>query len=288
MNVISIAENLRAAARRLADVGIDEAAEDARILLAHAADIPREVMVTEPRRPLTADALVRFESLLARRLAREPVSRILGIRAFHALELEITPATLDPRPDSEVVVEVALSLAGRSGRPLVIADLGTGSGAIILALLGALPTARGIAVDISEEALAVAARNAARTGVAERLTLVSGRWLDNVPGPLDMVVSNPPYIRSADIATLEPEVRLFDPLLALDGGPDGLDAYRAIIAGAVNRLRPGGFVVLEVGYDQAEAVGRLCAAGGLRVIEGPQVAGFDLEGHKRCVAATTI
>lgn len=217
--------------------------------------------------------------LAARRLAREPVHRILGRRAFWTLDLAITPAVLDPRPDTETLVEAALALAGPR-RPARILDLGTGSGALLCALLVEWPEAIGIGVDRSIEACRVARRNAEVCGLGARALIVAGDWGAGLAGPFDVVVSNPPYIPSDAIRGLDPEVRDHDPALALDGGADGLDAYRAIVPLAARLLGPGGLLAVEVGWTQAADVAELLVRAGLDDVGRRR----DLGGRERVVS----
>jgi release factor glutamine methyltransferase len=212
----------------------------------------------------TPDKLDRF---VARRLAGEPVDRILGRRGFWTLDLAVTPDTLSPRPDTEVLVEAVLKhprIAHRKADPLRILDLGTGTGAILLALLSELQQATGLGVDISAAALAVAEANARRARLAERVKWAHSDWTDGVTGAFDIIVSNPPYIPSADIASLDREVRDHDPHLALDGGPDGLAPYRQIIPALPRLFAPGGIAALEFGIGQSDALCRMALAHGFR------------------------
>jgi release factor glutamine methyltransferase len=214
---------------------------------------------------------------IARREAREPVSRILGEREFHGRPFRVTPDTLDPRPDTETLVQMALALMPKTARFL---ELGAGTGAVAVTLLAERPECFGVATDISAAALAVARGNAERHGVADRLRLLEGSWFEPVSGVFDIIVSNPPYIPAGDIAGLSPDVRSFDPRLALDGGADGLDAYRAIAAGAADRLVPGGHVAVEIGAGQAAEVAAIFLLAGFL----PAGQHLDLGGHVRCLA----
>jgi release factor glutamine methyltransferase len=249
---------------------------DARLLLQHATGISREDLILEPQREVAPAIADHFRQLVTRRLAHEPVSRILGEREFYGRPFKVTPDVLDPRPDTETLVDLALPLMGPGSR---ILDLGTGSGAIIITLLAERPDATGVATDLSAAALAVAAANAAALGVADRLDFVQGSWFGAVSGRFDLIVSNPPYIPSADIAGLEPDVRAYDPHLALSGGSDGLDPYRVIAAEATNHLAPGGYVVVEQGAGQADDVAAIFTATGFHLVRQ----GIDLGGHIRCL-----
>lgn len=288
---------VRALAARFTAARIDAPGADARHLVAAALGIDSAGLIATADAAVTpreADAIGR---LAARRLDREPVSRILGRRWFYGLELDIGPATLDPRPETETLVDGVLATlsaeaaaAADAGRPTErgprILDLGTGSGAILIALLSAMPRATGVGVDISEAALAVAWRNAERHGVADRARLQRGSWLDGLDGEVfDLIVSNPPYIARDVIGTLDPEVRCFDPRVALDGGADGLDAYRAIISRVGAHLAAEGLLVLEVGDGQAADVVRLFAGSGRLEPEPPSPLWHDLSGRVRCVAS---
>ena len=268
---------LAAAMRRLAAAGSPTPQLDARLLLEAAAGLSREEMILEPARRLEPSALSRFEDLLIRRARHEPVSRILGEREFYGRRFRVTPAVLDPRPDTETLVEAALRAMPAAPR---ILDLGTGSGAIIVTLLAERPDAAGVAVDLSPDALAVAAMNAQASGVMGRLTLLEGSWFTPVTGSFDLIVSNPPYIGSAAVAGLDPDVREHDPLLALDGGPDGLAAYRAIAREATSFLKPDGMVMVEIGAGQADDVAAIFADAGF--VAAGRFA--DLAGHIRCLA----
>jgi release factor glutamine methyltransferase len=243
------ARPLQPLADRLAPVAGEAARIEARWLLEAAA----------------GDAAV-LESLLARRLAREPVDRVLGRRGFWTLDLAVTSAVLSPRSDTETIVRAALDAVKRKG-PLAILDLGTGSGAILLALLAELPEATGVGVDLSPDALDVARANAKANGLGDRAMFEHGDWGTLLGRHFDLVVSNPPYIPSGDIPGLDPEVRDHDPPLALDGGMDGLDAYRAILPLLPRLLADGGSAVLEIGIGQSDDVARLAGDAGLKVLE---------------------
>ncbi|MGY3693903.1 release factor glutamine methyltransferase [Bradyrhizobium sp. USDA 3240] len=278
----------RTLATRLKAAGHDAAELDARLLTGAALGLDLTGMVTGARRIVTKHEADRLEDLARRRLAGEPVARILGIKEFWGLPLHLTAATLVPRPDTETVVERALELLradGAAGRALRIADLGTGSGAILLALLSELPQAHGFATDISAEALQTASRNAAELGLGQRATWIACDYGSALTGAFDLIVSNPPYIPSADIAGLDIEVRGHDPRAALDGGADGLDAYRALISQYACLLTSGGFLVVEVGQGQSGDVEALMTASGLSPTGPPKA---DLGGIPRAVSARRV
>jgi release factor glutamine methyltransferase len=227
---------------------------------------------------LPVDVTAYFWSLVERRCKFEPVSRILGNREFYGRSFRVTPDVLDPRADTETLIGAALVLAKGKG-PLRILDLGTGSGAIVVTLLAELPGATAVASDLSALALQVAKGNAEALGVADRASVVQANWFDGVDGQFDLIVSNPPYIPLGDIAGLAPDVRDFDPPKALDGGPDGLEAYRRISSGAGAHLAPKGHVILEIGAGQENAVNDLFSGQGFN----RESLHFDLAGHVRCL-----
>lgn len=268
------AEALRQASARLARAGVADAAGDARLLLAHALDLPRHHLTAALSAPLPAEALRRFDAAVTARAARQPVSQILGRRAFWKHDFHVTPDALDPRPETEALVEAALA------RPFAsVLDLGTGTGAILISLLAERPGARGTGTDISAAALAVARGNAARLGV--RADFIESDWFSAVSGGFDLIVSNPPYIALAEMAALAPEVRDWEPRGALTDEADGLSAYRAITAGAPAHLNPGGRLMVEIGPTQGAAVAALMAAAGLTQ---PRILP-DLDGRDRVVLA---
>nr|WP_244600256.1 peptide chain release factor N(5)-glutamine methyltransferase [Blastochloris tepida] len=265
----------------LAAAGIPQAEADARHLVALACGLDAAGLILAADRPLGAEAAATLDRLLARRLAREPVARLIGAREFWGMRFALSPATLVPRPDTETLVEAVL--AARPDRAAVrrIADLGTGTGALLAALLVEYPQAFGVATDRSLEALATARANLDRLGLTGRAALVGCDWGTALAGPFDVVVSNPPYIATGEIEGLDPEVRDHEPAAALDGGPDGLDAYRAIVADLPRLLRPGGLAVLELGAGQAAAVAGIAASAGLAVSGVAR----DLAGIERALIA---
>lgn len=255
----------RAITVQLRERGIDTPELDARILIGHALGLDHAALAADDRRSIGTEERSAIAALVRRRLGGEPVARILGWKEFWSLPLRVDAATLVPRPETETIVEAALAVVDAGGsrsRPLRVADLGTGSGALLLALLSELPNAWGVGTDLSPQALATARGNARRLGVA-RAAFVACDLAQALSSQFDVVVSNPPYIASGDIAALPPEVRDFDPRLALDGGPDGLACYRAIAAAAPTLLAPGGVLIVELGFDQALQVAALFAAAGL-------------------------
>ncbi len=255
-------------ARAFDQAGIEDAKVDARALICQALRIERARLIADSDRVLEAREVAALQALAARRLKREPVSRIRGRKEFWNLMLEVTPAVLTPRPETETVVEAALDLLGRDGMKLErlrMLDIGTGSGALLLALLSELPHARGLGTDISEEALAVARANAERNDLQDRCKFLACDIAQGIEGKFDLIVSNPPYVAQGDIATLAPEVRDYAPRLALDGGNDGLDCYRAIARQAPRLLGPGGRLIVELGAGQEAAVRALFTTAGLQV-----------------------
>ena len=278
----------RALGARLKAGGIDSAELDARILVGAILSLDLTGLITAANRMLTTDESDQLDQFARRRLAGEPVARLLGSKEFWGLPLSLSAATLVPRPDTETLVELALELLradGPADRPLRIADLGTGSGAILLALLSELPDARGFGTDISTEALQSARDNAARLGLAGRATFIACDYASGLTGPFDLIASNPPYIRSADIADLAAEVRDHDPRVALDGGADGLNAYRALIPQAADLLAPGGALVVEAGQGQSGDIQALMTAAGLIIGDVPRA---DLAGIQRAVSGRKL
>ena len=279
---MSEALNLLAQAFRTA--GIEDADVDARLLVGHALHLDRARLIAQSDRILEAREINVISALAARRLKREPVSRILGRKEFWSIALAITPDVLVPRPETETVVEGALDFVVRGGlrmEKLRILDIGTGSGALLLALLRELPNATGTGTDISTGALKVARENAARCGVEGRCTFVVCDIASVVEGPFDLLVSNPPYIAHDEITSLAPEVKNYDPTVALDGGDDGLAAYRAIAADAKRLLAPGARMFVELGAGQEAAVRDLFTNVGLTA----GIARTDLAGIPRVLGA---
>ncbi|HEY5380489.1 MAG TPA: peptide chain release factor N(5)-glutamine methyltransferase [Pseudolabrys sp.] len=263
---VAEAQRLMIQSFRLA--GIESPEADARLLLAHALRVDRAGLLAESDRLLEAREVKAVQALAARRLRREPVSRIFGVKEFWSLPLQVTEAVLVPRPETETVVELALDLIDRTGlrrEYLRILDIGTGSGAIALALLSELPNAVATMTDISAQALAIARVNTVAHKMNARCAFTVCDIADGVDGPFDLIVSNPPYIAHGDIAALDPEVHAYDPMLALDGGNDGLDTYRAIARDAPHLLAPGGRLVVELGRGQEAAVRALLTEAGLTV-----------------------
>ncbi len=270
---------LRDAGKRLAAAGVEDAPRDARLLLQAATGLSSAMLVGFPERALDQAALARFRDLLDRREKREPMAQILGRREFWSLSFRVTADTLDPRPDSETLVQAVLDRVPDRAATLRLVDFGTGSGCLLLALLHDLPNATGLGVDLSAAALAVAAENARSLGLDDRASFRQGNWADGMMPPFDIVISNPPYIVRDQIAGLQPEVARFEPRLALDGGIDGLDAYRALLPVSARLLRPGGLAAFEVGIDQSDSVAAIGSASGLRHIATAR----DLGGIARVV-----
>jgi release factor glutamine methyltransferase len=262
---LTVADSRRAWAAEFRAAGIDTAELDARVLVGHALGLDHAALAARAGQVLTPQQQSAIAALARRRLGREPVARITGTKDFWTLRLRVNEATLVPRPETETVVEAALAALDRRGprsRSWRIADLGTGCGAILLALLSELPNAFGIGTDISAAALAIARDNAQRAGVARAAFLVCD-MASALAGPFDLIVSNPPYIAAGDIDQLPPEVRLFDPRAALDGGSDGLHCYRLLAATGTWLLTQNGIMVVELGKDQAEPVAAIFAAASL-------------------------
>jgi release factor glutamine methyltransferase len=267
----------RALTARFKSAGIDSAELDARLLVGAALRLDLTGLITSANRALTSDESNHLESLTKRRIDGEPVARILGQKEFWGLPLKLSAATLVPRPDTETVEIVRAS----SLCPKRIADIGTGTGAILLALLHELPDAFGVGTDISLNALETARRNAADLGLSPRAGFIACNYAAALNGPFELIVSNPPYIPTRAVAGLAIEVRDFDPLAALDGGADGLDAYRALIPQAADSLAPGGALVVEGGQGQAPQIEALMTAANLTVHHPPKA---DLAGIPRAIS----
>lgn len=273
-----IDEALALATRRLAEAGVDSARLDARLLLASVAGLSASAVLLDPGRTLAADAEAAFGRLVERRCRREPVSRILGKREFWSLDFAVSLATLDPRPDSETVVEAALAQFP-STPPKRVLDLGCGSGCLLLAVLSERPDWTGVGIDIAADAVSVSRTNARTLGLDSRTRFETGDWDRGLTGPFDLILSNPPYIATGEIVDLAPEVARFEPRRALDGGVDGLDAYRQLAPALMRLLAPDGRAVLELGRGQADAVASIMAAAGLPEIERRR----DLRDVERCL-----
>lgn len=278
---IRFGELRRLASAQLEAGGIENAAADARLLLQHAAKFDAPRLISAENEEADEDLIAVYERLIVRRLSGVPVARIVGEREFWSLRFGLGAETLVPRPETEVLIEAALASMGERLRSFSILDLGTGTGAILAALLSEFPNARGIAVDRSEAALRVARENLRNLSFDARVSYLCGDWASALAGTFDLIVSNPPYILSKDIALLSPEVRDHDPRLALDGGADGLAAYRTIVRQLCDRLAPGGAAILELGAGQESEVTELVWATGLLTVAGK--AKTDLAGIPRAL-----
>ncbi|NSL73326.1 peptide chain release factor N(5)-glutamine methyltransferase [Hyphomicrobium sulfonivorans] len=284
-SAITLGDAVRETQRQLTAAGIEEAGREARLIVASVCGLPTSEIIVRPERPLGVDEQQRLAAMVARRCAREPISRIVGEREFYGRRFKLSAATLDPRPDSETLIDAVLGLVSRerwAGRPIRVLDIGTGTGCLLLTLLAELPNATGLGTDISAEALKTAAANAEVLGLAARASFARHDVLEGVNGPFDLVISNPPYIETGVIAGLDPEVQRFDPMAALDGGPDGLAIYRRI-AGDLGRVLTG-WVVLEVGAGQADAVASVFQQAFVKTRQAELRRYDDLGGHTRCVA----
>jgi release factor glutamine methyltransferase len=267
------------AGQRLRGAAIEAPRLEARRLLAHVLGTSEEALLRDPRAAVPADKAAHFAALLARRVVHEPFAYLTGRVGFWTLDLEVSPATLIPRADSESLIEAALEACPDKGAALRILDLGTGTGALLLAALSEYPAAHGVGVDCRADTAALAARNAERLGLAGRARFLAGDWAAALAGRFDLILCNPPYIESAAIPTLMPEVARHEPASALDGGADGLSAYRRIIADLPRLLAPRGVAVLELGAGQQAAVEALAWAAGLT----PEACRADLGGVPRAL-----
>jgi release factor glutamine methyltransferase len=265
---------IREFAGKFEAAGFDTPRLDARILVAHALGVEPSHLFTRSDEALGAQTRIKIEKLIERRLAREPVSRIMGAREFWGLNFKLTPETLDPRPDTESLVSAVLELKSKfNDGPVRILDLGTGTGCILLAVLSEWPEATGVGIDINSGAVETAAENAVHLELSQQASFVVGNWAEGLPDSFDIVMSNPPYIAEDERSGLPLEVAKYDPSAALFGGADGLASYRALLPSARLVANPQGYLVLEVGSQQADAVSELLAA-----------AGFTLEARKQDLA----
>lgn len=264
----------------LSQAGIETPDLDAALLLEWVTGLDRLAILARPESSLSQEQIQSLTAALNARLAGKPVHRLIGRREFFGMPFDLSDETLEPRPDTECVVELALkAFASRRREVLSILDLGTGTGVIAISLLSRLPNARAVAVDICENAMATAGRNAEINSVATRFQSLKSDWFDKVEGRFDLIISNPPYIPSAEIALLAREVREHDPIAALDGGEDGLAAYRLIAAQALNHLREGGYLALEIGHDQQQSVISICVREGFTLVKASK----DLSGNDRAL-----
>jgi release factor glutamine methyltransferase len=268
-----VSDPIAAAIERLRDAGVANPRLDARLLWEHSRRVEMSALVAQGH----AEAI--FDRLIARRAAREPLAYITGHKEFWSLDFAVGPGVLIPRPETETLIEQILRHVPDRAAPLSVLDLGTGSGCLLIATLKELPKARGVGIDASSEALLWAERNVRANGLKDRATLIETGWLEEARPGFDIVLSNPPYIPAADIVGLEPEVARYEPRAALDGGPDGLDAYRALAPRIARLLKPGGHAFLEIGMGQDAAVTELCSAARLLVVQIVP----DLAGILRCV-----
>ncbi len=272
-----IASALRQVRAAFENGRLAEAAVDARVLLAGLLELSSTDLIIQDKRLLTASEWERVCEAIDRRLAGEPVYRILGVREFYGLPFALSKDTLEPRQDTEILVDTVLDVAGSRENFRRILDLGIGTGAIILSLLHELPNARGVGADISADAVKTARKNAEQLGLSQRFDAVVSNWFENIDGVFDIIVSNPPYIESGVVEGLTPEVRQYDPIIALDGGPDGLAPYRIIAGNAADYLVDTGQVAVEIGWKQKESVSAIFAEEGFTLRKALQ----DLAGNDR-------
>lgn len=272
----------RVAVAQLRQANIPQPMLDARILICHALGVPDTLLLAEPSRAVTNSEWAVVDALLRRRMQREPVAKIIGYKEFWSLDFEVGPHTLDPRPDSETLVEIALRTEPATHSAPYVLDLGTGTGCLLLSVLDAWPNARGIGVDIDSSALSVARNNAVRLGLAGRTSFVRANWAAPIAAKFNLVLINPPYIETRKIPTLEPEVAQYEAQSALDGGADGLAAYRDIAEKLAPLLEDDGRAIIEIGDDQQTEVCSILTDAGLHVVGVEK----DLAGVSRCVTAT--
>lgn len=275
---ITVAVAVADARRRLGAAGIDAAGREARLLVGHATGLEPAAIIGHPERGVTPQAQRVLAEALSERARRRPMAQITGTREFWSLPFRVTPATLDPRPDSETVIGAVLDHLGDRRASCRVLDIGTGSGCLLLAVLSELPCATGLGTDISAEAIAVAVANARALGLRRRARFVVADWGRALSGGFDIVVCNPPYVATDEIAGLEPEIA-YEPRRALDGGSDGLEAFRALAPSVAGRLAPDGLGVIEIGAGQRSAVSAILARAGLVVHD----CAADLAGTERCL-----
>lgn len=279
MTATTVGAALADAAATLAAAGIEDGRREARLLVAHALKLDAATIFSRPERPLSEEDTQAVARFVRRRAAREPLSRIIGIREFWSLSFRLTPDTLDPRPDSETLIEAVLTAIPDRSAPFRVLDLGTGSGALLLALLSELPNAWGLGVDLNPHAAHAAASNARALSLGPRTAFMSGDWGAALHARFDVILANPPYIPDGEIAGLAPEVRAWDPRLALAGGKDGLDAIRALATALPQLIDPKGIIVVELGDGQDPAAAAIFEANGLTIESRPK----DLTGVPRCL-----
>ncbi len=276
---MTLRETLDGGADTLRAAGLEDPRREARLLLAEALGVGPETLIGAPERLVENGERRDFDALLGRRAAREPAAYILGSREFWSLPFSVSRDTLIPRPDSETLIEAALDTIGEAAAPRRLLDLGTGSGCLLLAALSELRGAFGIGVDISPAALAVARANADALGLAARARFLCGDWGRALRAEFDLILANPPYIEDSEIAGLSPEIARYEPALALNGGPDGMDCYHALAPELTRLLAPGGVAIVEVGAGRADAVAAIMAGRGLAEIGRRR----DLAGVDRCI-----
>jgi release factor glutamine methyltransferase len=274
-----VATLLESAATRMKTAGVAQPRMDARLLLAHAIGNPEERFYGREDAALEAEPCEIFEKFVTRRLNREPVSRILGTRGFWTLDLAINPASLDPRPDSETLIEAVLEYVPSRDAAIRVLDLGTGTGCLLLSVLAEYPCSSGLGIDQSDSCVELARRNAESNDLGERARFQRGDWANEIHTIFDVIMCNPPYIPSQEIAGLDPEVAVHEPLHALDGGADGLDCYRRLSLVFRGILAENGYIFLEIGHDQRHEVTEIMARAALRVV----TTRADLAGRDRCL-----
>jgi release factor glutamine methyltransferase len=282
MTTTTLGSVLARARARLCLAGIDNAGLEARLIIGDALALPAAVVFCHPERPVGSSADARITAMVERRVTREPLAYILGRREFWSLDFRVSPATLIPRPESETLIEAALAGITDRTAPLAVLDLGTGSGCLLLALLSELPHASGLGIDRSAAALAIARANAVALNLDGRARFAAADWGEGVSGRFDLILCNPPYIATADLPDLPADVRCFEPSLALDGGDDGMAAFRRIVQHTTHLLAPKARIFLEIAPSQAAAVGELLLSHGMQHIETRK----DLSGRWRCVSGT--
>ncbi len=273
---------LNSAKNNLQQSGCDNPSLDAQLLLAHTIGKTREFIIGRPEHPLSTEEISAYESLIKRRQNREPLAKIIGKKEFWSREFIVSGATLDPRPDSETIIEAVLELFPDKNSELKVADFGTGSGCLLLTILAEYPESLGIGVDIQRDTLDIAAENAAKLGLAKRSEFILNNWAEGMDGKFDLIISNPPYIKNSDIKELAPEVSAHEPYMALAGGEDGLDCYRLLAPQLKNLLKPNGHLIFEFGMGQENSVREISEHAGMQFISFKN----DLAGIIRCIVVS--
>lgn len=278
----SLSQALISAKKLFKETGIPSFSLDAELLLAHTLDKSREFVLGRPEYELSEDAVARYEGFIKRRQNREPVAKIIGKKEFWSREFSVNSSTLDPRPDSETIIEAVLELYPDRNSEFKVIDFGTGSGCLLLTILAEYPNSLGVGVDVERDTLDMAISNAAKLGLAKRSEFILNNWAEGMEGQFELIISNPPYIKNSDIKELEPEVSAHEPYKALAGGEDGLDCYRLLAPQMKNLLKQNGHLIFEFGMGQENCVREICELSGFSFVSFKN----DLAGIPRCIVVS--